>query len=254
MRLNRAWGMGLLALAVGAAGYRLLPGRHPSGRYFDDERVVELLRAAEKSNRAAITAALEAGADLDAVGNDADPRRTGISPLHYAVEFSSPEAVRLLLEAGADPRAQSQELNGGFCVPAYAVLRDATENLAVLLEHDPSLADAPFRSFGNLLHGAVLHDRAAALRLLIDAGAELDSADPATGRTPLHTAANVRNVGACLTLVRAGADAGARDIHGRTFLPVLFRNDERSSAEFLRVREELVRELQRRRFPVETGL
>lgn len=220
--------------------------------YFDDPKTVELISAAGDGDTDRVRALSEDGVDIDGTGNDSDPRRVGLTPLHWAVEFMNPRAVRTLLEAGADPLKTAG--SGGSNVMNYAILRDRPRAVEELLSWDAALADSPDRVGANALNTAVLHRRDDTVDQLIDAGVDLDATATVSGGTALHTAARVGAVDLCLTLVRAGADAGIRGIHGNTFLPPLFRADDAiRTQEFLSQRAQLVDELEARGFPVETG-
>ncbi|GAC70467.1 ankyrin repeat domain-containing protein [Gordonia soli] len=237
-------------VAVGLAG--CAPGSPLGGPdpadYFD-AGTVRVLQAARDGDVERIRQLIREGQDPNTPANDHDARRSGITPLQWAVEFGRPRTVETLLRGGADPLVGS----GGYNAASYALLRDKTDSLRALIDVDPSLADAPGRGGGVILHVAVLHYRADAVEMLIDADADLDAEDPG-GRTPIFTAASVQNVAACLVLIRAGADGGHRDHRGDTFLSSLYlAKDSVRTREFLGDRDDLEDELRSRGFPVETG-
>lgn len=243
----------LIIVAIILTGCSLVgPGSADAEDYFDDPRTVELISAASDGDVERVRALSEDGVDINGAGNDSDPRRVGLTPLHWAAEFMNPRTVTTLLEAGADPLETTA--NGGYNVMNYAILRDRPQAVEALLSWDPALADSPDRVGANALNTAVLHGREDIVDQLIDAGVDLDATATANGGTALHTAARVSAVDLCLTLVREGADAGIRDIHGNTFLRPLFRvDDAKRTQEFLSKRAQLVHELETRGFPVETG-
>lgn len=220
------------------------------GEFFDAE-TVEILDAAADGDVGKVRALMAAGADIEALANDHDPRRAGITPLQWLVEFGSPRTISTLIDAGADPWLQT---SGGYNAASYAVLRDKPKSLRALLDADPTLINAPDRSnYGTVLHTATLHDRTESIDLLLERGADLD-ATTSGGQTPIFTAAGMQNVALCLRYIRAGADGGHRDDRGETFLRSLYRaDDDLRTGEFLRNRNRLERELRDRGFPVETG-
>lgn len=66
------------------------------------------------------------------------------------------------------------------------------------------------------LHVAVIHRDAEMVRLLRDAGADLNKPEPTCGRSPLHLAVEAQAADVLELLLRAGADPAARMYGGRT--------------------------------------
>ncbi|ERE49990.1 NF-kappa-B inhibitor beta-like protein, partial [Cricetulus griseus] len=66
------------------------------------------------------------------------------------------------------------------------------------------------------LHVAVIHKDAEMVRLLRDAGADLNKPEPTCGRTPLHLAVEAQAANVLELLLKAGADPTARMYGGRT--------------------------------------
>jgi ankyrin repeat protein len=125
--------------------------------------------------------------ELAAVG-DADALRgadlvvrapDGFTPLHYAAFFGGPAAVRVLLDAGADPDA------------------DADNPLGV-----------------RPLHSAAARGDRESAQALLDAGAEVDPRQNG-GFTPLHAAAHNDDAELAELLLARGADPDARTDDGR---------------------------------------
>ena len=126
---------------------------------------------------------LDAGADMELKCDD-------ITPLWCAVSKGNAGAVRVLLDAGANPD----------CV-------------------DPNGATALFIT-------AQLN-RVPEMRMLLQAGADKDKANnsPHGDLTPLMIATCRRNVEAVRTLLAAGADEQRVDDEGRTALAIAIAND-----------------------------
>ncbi|KOS23162.1 Ankyrin-3 [Escovopsis weberi] len=164
------------------------------------------------------------------------PDKTGYTALYYAVP--SDNIVKKLLEKGADPNA----FRGDFTCLMYAAWTNQRQTIQLLLEHNASLEDAGANlkhvvaSTGTpLIHYAVAESSLAAilgfpskidleardnngytaahmgsitlanLRLLINAGADLDVQDTVRKDTPLTLAASNGNFERVELLVRRGA-------------------------------------------------
>ena len=149
-----------------------------------------------------------------------DPKDTmGFSPLAVAVSSGSAEAVRLLLDAGADPNFK---LDGQGSVLHLASYISGVDEIAALVKAgaDVNVVDA---SRHTPLHKAIMFGNVENAKCLIDAGAELDVRDE-DGNTPLHLAAhavwpklNRETRIACVDLlVSRGADKTIKNNDGDT--------------------------------------
>uniref|UniRef100_A0A8C9UK50 Nuclear factor of kappa light polypeptide gene enhancer in B-cells inhibitor, beta n=1 Tax=Spermophilus dauricus TaxID=99837 RepID=A0A8C9UK50_SPEDA len=177
----------------------------------------------------------------------------GRSPLHLAVEAQATEVLEILLRAGADPAARmygGRTPLGSGC--ARALLqprpqrpREAPDTyLAESPDHtsNPSHTPVALCSETDLereeeeeseedwklqleaenyeghtpLHVAVIHRDSEMVRLLRDAGADLNKLEPTCGRSPLHLAVEAQATEVLEILLRAGADPAARMYGGRT--------------------------------------
>jgi ankyrin repeat protein len=171
-----------------------------------------------------------AGADL---GARTEHRRT---PMHVALE-SCPDLVPVLLELGAVLDAPSAaflgevdtlvaHLDGGASLSdprfgmdllSWAALGGSPATAKVLLARG---ADAD----GGALHAAAGGARLELVRLLLDAGADVDRRDPESGRAPLHAAVAGEPGGDSADIVRlllsSGADVNATTNDGATALDI----------------------------------
>ena len=188
------------------------------------------LHLAVAAGQADIVRALAAaGADLSA--------RTehGRTPLHVALEFCPPLAG-VLRELGAVVDAASaaylddveqlrRELQDGAGLDgprtgellAWAAHGGAENTARLLLEHGAA-------TDGGALHAAAARSRAGMVRLLLEAGADVDRREPDTGRTPLHAAVSGTSSGDAPEVVRvllaAGADVDATTNDGASALDI----------------------------------
>ena len=165
-----------------------------------------------------IDALVSAGADPDA------RNRERATPLHTAWTNPSAAIVRALLRSGADPLARNE--NGlaadptscmNWTTAAFARLALPDDFLGCLAGGEDVQAydgdgDTP-------LHLAVEVENAAAVRLLLDAGANLTTRNNA-GATPLHVAATHDGTEILTLLMEAGADIDAGE--GGLGTPLLY--------------------------------
>jgi cytohesin len=195
---------------------------------------------------------LKSGADANARDND------GRTPLHVAADsLARAETAVLLLDHGADPAAKDKQgltpletaatsahddrpefleavIAHGVKPDVYAAAalgRD--EELAKLLEKEPSLVSGgPGQHLGSPLHVAAAHGKLAAVRVLLDRGADPNSgvdvkggatragANSPPGRTPLFDAVGKGHADVAKLLLERGARPDLASPGGGTALHV----------------------------------
>jgi ankyrin repeat protein len=165
----------------------------------DENGVSVIMKAIYYGKKDVVTALVESGVELDvfeaAATGKTDRLRTllakdaslanvyspdGFSPLGFAVFFAQPEAVKLLVDAGAEVNAPSRE----------------------------SMKVTPLAS-------AAAAKQTKIARLLIAHGANVN-ARAASGHIPLHEASANGNVELVKLLIEKGADVNAKTDDGKT--------------------------------------
>jgi len=226
----------MVAAAFGntaAAGALIGLGADPSAR--DDQGEAAIHFAA----RAGMAPMVDL---LIASGIDADYRSSARSAtaLHYAAAFGHERVVRLLIAHGSDPDATDIE---GIRPLQYASRRNRAALVDVFIElgarpqtlHDAVNADDIAEALRLIRLGADLDapdlagppvNLAAAkgslamVRILVDAGAELETGGDPAGARPLHMAAMHGHSEIARFLISRGAAPDSRDDWGRTPLMV----------------------------------
>lgn len=99
--------------------------------------------------------------------------------------------------------------------PHDLVTRGQLDALRDLLRDQPEAVNARDRLKKTALHTAAGIDSVDAIRMLLDAGADIGARD-VTGMTPLHVAAMYSRGKAAVLLLERGADLNARDSFGDT--------------------------------------
>ncbi|OZC03749.1 ankyrin repeat domain-containing protein [Rubricoccus marinus] len=173
-----------------------------------------------------VRCALDAGADP----NETDAE--GWAPLHAAINRSDAEAIRLLVDAGAD-----LSVAGPYGRPIlhhaviYADADAATIRLLVEAGADPATADD---NGDTALHAAARFDAAGPARALLDAGADPDARSADESRhTPMHAAFLGSVKGSVVPiLLQYGADPTIHNADGLTPLDLARLNDDSEYTDF----------------------
>lgn len=148
-----------------------------------------------------------------------------------AASKGRPEAARLLLAAGANPKRQVPP--NGFSPVVVAIRENRLEALIVLLEHggDPNETD---RLGWRPLHHTIGpgYERPEAIRALVRHGAVVDSRDRLQ-RTALHRAAGYGHAESVQVLLDAGADPSLHDRQGYSAIQRAILTGHREVAELI---------------------
>lgn len=137
--------------------------------------------------------------------------KASVTPLHEAAGSSSPEVVRLLIQAGADLTLLSGDRSTAFHI---ACSRGRLETCTELLQQGSALEGRDGESMTPLLRAAVA-GRADVTKWLLSEGANIDAVD-STNSTPLAVCCYVRNLDVARLLLDAGARVAAKNAAGRS--------------------------------------
>lgn len=177
----------------------------------EPQALLQLRSAILAGSEAQITAAIEAGADVNADLGQTGVAHEGWTPLLLASETAAYPAVMALLEAGASTEARTPE--GLTPLHLAAASRDPSA-IRAILEAGADL-DATTPDSRTPLHTASASPTGSSqLAALLEAGADPNPADQ-EGLTPLMNAAQLGDLEKVITLLNAGADPTLRDNAGK---------------------------------------
>jgi ankyrin repeat protein len=181
---------------------------------FEDPAAAELAEAIAARDDARVRA-LAPAVDLSTRGDEQ------VTLLEWALLNKNAAALQLLLDAGADPAQPGLDDD---TVVHLAAQDDDPAYLRLLLAHGASPDVAASGNGATPLSAALMADRIEQFRMLLAAGADPGHADRA-GNTPLHVAGKINRPGRAIDLLRAGADAAARNAQDATFEDYLVMTD-----------------------------
>jgi len=176
----------------------------PASAYYQKPAQIDLLEAAADGDAGAMQAALAAGADVNAVGQD------GLLPLYWVMAQGSLKGTQWLLDHGADPNrysAMPADWRSKRETPlSLAVRLEQPEFLDALLEHGGDPNQTPFRGGRSLIFKTIVPRRPENTKVLIEHGADVNFQVKNFGYTPLYDAVTGNMYDTALILLRAGAD------------------------------------------------
>ncbi len=187
-----------------------------------DENGNTLLMSAAQNNDSSVLKFL-LGSGVDATAKNED----GESALTLAVRWSKPQNMQALLDAGVTFDSNQDQLDE---LLMRAVQSDEVEPVRLLLKAGAS-PNAKENNTTALMY-AVEYAKPDAIKLLIDAGADLAATDE-NGWTALMYAGDVEKV---RLLLNAGADLTVKSKDGKTVLARAIENQQEDIAKFLKSR------------------
>jgi len=177
-------------------------GGTPASAYYQNPAQIELLEAAEEGDAAAMQAAVDAGADVNAVGQD------GLLPLYWVMAQGSLKGTQWLLDHGADPSrysAMPADWRAKRQSPlSLAVRLEQPEFLDALLEHGGDPNQTPYEDGRSLLFQTVVPGLSGNAKALIAHGADVNF--QVKGYTPFLKTITSNRYDMSLHMLKAGAD------------------------------------------------
>lgn len=164
----------------------------------DDRGITPLMYAAELGSMDAMRLLIDCGADVNA------QNAFGQTALMWSV--SDPAKVRLLLDHGADVNRVARSGRTALIIAAFT--NPSAEVVRLLLAKGAKVAVMDARHV-TPLNAATFGNDTATVRLLLEAGADIDTPDTFIGLTPLMNAAGNRNLDAVKLLLAKGARVNA---------------------------------------------
>ena len=138
----------------------------------------------------------------------------GQTPVMLAAAFGSYDALKLLIDAGADVRAVSAS-----GMTALHLCAGDLKKVRLLVDHGADVNARTKMGRTPLLVAAYTNGGSETVKLLLSKGAHVNTADTA-GITPLIAAANVNDATTAKLLIAAGADINARANVGQAATPL----------------------------------
>jgi ankyrin repeat protein len=162
------------------------------------EGISPLMVAAEAGSLDAMRLLIDHGADVNAKNT------AGATALMWSV--TDPKKVRLLLDHGADVNVASRSGRTALIIASFA--NPSADVVRMLLAKGANVAVMDQRKV-TPMNAATFGNDTATIRLLLDASADIHTADTFIGLTPLINASGNRNLEAVKLLLAKGADVNA---------------------------------------------
>lgn len=143
-------------------------------------------------------------------------------PIHFAAVNESPEALKLLIEKGAN--IFDQDLNKKTALH-YATIMGRTENIKFLLENQPRLVKVRDRPGYTAMAYACMRNEIPTIEAFLDSKiVKVGTGQGKDRMSPLHWAAAAGNYELCEFLLERKARTLSKDKYARTPLTIACKN------------------------------
>lgn len=193
----------------------------------DDAGMAPIHWAAIKGNEACLRILLERGGDVDCLNGGLN------SPLLLAAAFGHDTLARILIEKGADPFVRNlRDRDAIFMAVVYGHASKGLPWTLQLLDSKGMDLNQIDSLGGTPLHVCAEKNLARPVRMLVDAGANVNVKHQKTGLTPLQMACSQKSpdVETIRSFLDKGAYANWRDFQGRTAFELVINAHNRKSA------------------------
>ncbi|CAE7536476.1 ANKRD52 [Symbiodinium microadriaticum] len=187
--------------------------------------------AAMKGNEACLRILLERGADVDCLNSGLN------SPLLLAAAFGHDTLARILIEKGADPFVRNlKDRDAVFMAVVYGHASKGLPWTLQLLDSKGMDLNQVDSLGATPLHVCAEKNLARPVRMLVDAGANVNVKHQKTGLTPLQMACSQKSpdVETIRSFLDKGAYANWRDFQGRTAFELVINVHNRKKPAVLR--------------------
>ena len=214
---------GLVSCFVSPSGFaQIPPATHEVLAYSG------LFKAVVEQDTAALKKAIAESSQVDIEDNH------GRTPLHVAAYTANHEAMRLLVDAGADPNALEHDR---YDIVTIAAVADDLPTLRLALELGASPGNTTSLYDGTALIAAAHLGHVEVVETLIAAGAPLDHVNNLEWTALIESIVlgngGSRHIATLKALVMAGANVNLGDGYGRSPLQLAKRSNYREMVEIL---------------------
>lgn len=159
--------------------------------------------------------------------NNVLENKTTKTALYFAIDSNSNESVRFLINAGAYEKNKQEN-----STLLHLVAKSGNSCILRLLLNAGANVDQPDRKSRTPLHVAIVSKHDEILRILLKAGAKMTLIN---GNHPLHLAVESKNSESVALLIEAGADVNVRNTSYDTPLHLAAKTKSKDNLEILRI-------------------